>query len=143
MHRLRSVLQHQHVVSAPPDASVYEVAVLMARSHVGAIPIIDQDRLVGIFSERDLMTRVVVPRREPTQTRVSEVMTTRVETATLQEHVDYCVDKMRAVGCRHLPVLADERVIGMVSMRDLLRDELAEQDSEIRNLKAYLHQQPI
>jgi CBS domain-containing protein len=131
------------VVSAAPDASVLEVATTMTRAHVGAIPILEGERLVGIFSERDLMTRVVVTGRDPAATQVSEVMTTRVATATLQEHVDACIDRMRSVGCRHLPVVADGRVIGMVSMRDLLRDELAEQGSEIQSLRAYLHQQPV
>ena len=142
MHRLRSLIRRQQVVHAAPDATVQEVAVLMTRSHVGALPILDGERLVGIFSERDLMTRVVVARRDPETTPVSEVMTTQVETATLEEHIDFCLDKMKLVGCRHMPVLADGHVIGVVSMRDLLRDELAEQDDEIRNLRAYLHQEP-
>jgi CBS domain-containing protein len=143
MHRVRNVLQRQSIVSAPPEATVHEVATLMGESHIGAIPIMNGEQMVGIFSERDLMTRVVVPQRDPRTTKVSEVMTTNVATATPQEHVDYCIDKMKAVGCRHLPVMVEGRVIGMVSMRDLLRDEIAEQDSEIRSLRAYLHQQPI
>ncbi|MBW2267587.1 MAG: CBS domain-containing protein [Deltaproteobacteria bacterium] len=88
------------------------------------------------------MTRVVIPGRDPSKTRVADVMTTEVVTASLEEHVDFCVDKMKRVGCRHLPVVCDGRVIGMVSMRDLLRDEIEEQDHEIRNLRAYLHQEP-
>lgn len=143
MHRLRSVLQRQQVVSAGPDATVQQVAVQMTRAHIGAIPILDEERLVGIFSERDLMTRVVVAGRDPRITLVSDVMTTEVETATLEEHVDFCVEKMKRVGCRHLPVIVDGRIVGMVSMRDLLRDELAEQDYEIRSLRAYLHQTPL
>ena len=143
MHRLRSVLERQQVITAAPDATVQEVAVKMTRAHIGAIPIVQQDRLIGIFSERDLMTRIVVPGRDPHATRVSEVMTREVETATLEEHVDFCVEKMKRVGCRHLPVVVDDKVIGVVSMRDLLRDELAEQDHEIRSLRAYLHQTPL
>jgi CBS domain-containing protein len=143
MHRLRNVLQQQNIVSAEPTATVYEVAALMARSHVGAVPIVADERLIGIFSERDLMTRVVVPQLDPQTTPVSEVMTNEVVTASLQEHVDGCIDKMKAIGCRHLPVVAEGRIIGMLSMRDLLRDELKEQDHEIRSLKAYLHQTPI
>lgn len=143
MHRLRSVLQRQQVVRAGPDATVQQVAVQMTRAHIGAIPILDEDRLIGIFSERDLMTRVVVAGRDPHTTLVSEVMTTEVETASMEEHVDFCVEKMKRVGCRHLPVIVDGKVVGVVSMRDLLRDELAEQDHEIRSLKAYLHQTPL
>jgi CBS domain-containing protein len=143
MHRLRQVFERRNLISAPPGASVYEVASTMAAATVGAIPIVDADRLVGIFSERDLMTRIVVPRRDPERTLVSEVMTRDVVTATLEDPVDFCVDKMRTAGCRHLPVLAGDRVIGVFSMRDLLRDELEEQDQEIRHLRAYLHQTPV
>jgi len=143
MHRLRAVLQRQRVVSTEPDSSVFEAAELMTRAGIGALPVIEGERLVGIFSERDLMTRVLVAERDPHTTLVSEVMTTKVETATQEEHVDFCVEKMKRIGCRHLPVIVDDRVVGVVSMRDLLRDELAEQDDEIRSLKAYLHQQPL
>jgi CBS domain-containing protein len=131
------------VVSAAPETSVYAVAVRMSEAGIGAIPILDGERLVGIFSERDLMTRVCVPQRDAERTAVADVMTREVVTATLDEHVDECVEKMRRVGCRHLPVVAGSRVIGVLSMRDLLRDELAEQDQEIRHLRAYLHQAPL
>jgi CBS domain-containing protein len=64
-------------------------------------------------------------------------------TATVRDRVDECEDKMKKVGCRHLPVVADGRVIGMISMRDLLRDELEEERQEARELRAYLHQAPL
>ena len=143
MHRLRHVFQRRNVVSAAPGASVYEVAALMSAESVGAVPILEGDRLVGIFSERDLMTRVVVPRRDPERTPVADVMTRDVVTGTLEEHVDFCVEKMRKIGCRHLPILSAGRLIAVLSMRDLLRDELEEQDVEIRHLRAYLHQTPV
>jgi len=143
MHRLQNVIEQRRVVSAPPDASVHAVAVMMSKGRIGAIPIVEGGDLVGIFSERDLMTRVVVPRLDVDATRVSEVMTRDVVTATLQDSVDQCVEKMRTVRCRHLPVISGGRVTGIVSMRDLLRDEIEEQVHEIANLKAYIHQTPI
>lgn len=143
MHRLREVLAARRIVSAPPDATVRVVVVIMTKGRVGAIPIVDGGQLVGVFSERDLMTRVVVPQLDMDETRVSEVMTVEVVTATLEDTVDDCVGKMRQASCRHLPVMADGRLIGMVSMRDLLRDEIREQDDEIRSLRAYIHQTPI
>jgi CBS domain-containing protein len=143
MHRLRHVFERRNLVTAAPGAHVYEVASMMTAAGVGAIPIVEGDRLVGIFSERDLMTRIVVPRRDPERTLVSDVMTREVVTATLEEHVDSCVEKMRKAGCRHLPVLAGDRVIGVFSMRDLLRDELEEQHQELHHLRAYLHQTPV
>jgi len=143
MHRLRHVFERRNVVTADPGASVYEVAAAMGAAKVGAIPVVEGERLVGIFSERDLMTRVVVPRRDPDRTLVADVMTREVVTATLEDHVDFCVEKMRKAGCRHLPVLVGDRLIGVFSMRDLLRDELEEQTIEIHQLRAYLHQTPV
>ncbi len=142
MHTLRHVIQRLNLISAPPDALVRDVAVTMSEGRVGAVPIMDDDRLVGIFSERDLMTRVVVSGRDPRATRISDVMTHDVATANLDDTVDSCVEKMQTAGCRHLPVVHEGRVISMLSMRDLLRDELEEQTEEIRNLRAYIHQVP-
>jgi CBS domain-containing protein len=143
MHRLRDMIRKRGVVTAPPDASVHAVAVMMNKGRVGAIVIVEDGRLVGIFSERDLMTRVVVPRLDLDQTRVSEVMTHEVATATLEDSVGQCVDKMQRMQCRHLPVMDEDQLTGMVSMRDLLKDELREQVNEIRHLKAYIHQTPV
>ena len=142
MHTLRHVVQRLNLISAQPDAPVIDVAVAMSEGRIGAIPVMDGERLVGIFSERDLMTRVVVPGRDAEATRVEEVMTHRVVTASLDESVDRCLDKMKSAGCRHLPVIHDGRVVAMLSMRDLLRDEIDEQVEEIRSLRAYIHQAP-
>jgi CBS domain-containing protein len=142
VHRLRSVVQRKHLATASPDDSVYGVAATMADRLVGAILIVEDEKVVGIFSERDLMTRVVVSGRDAKATRVGDVMTRDVITATPDESVDECLEKMQRAGCRHLPVLADGRLIAMVSMRDLLRDEIEEQETEIRSLRAYLHQMP-
>jgi CBS domain-containing protein len=143
MHRrLRDVIQERRVTTTP-NASVHAVSVMMSKGRVGAISVVEGDRLVGIFSERDLMTRVVVPRLDVDETRVSEVMTSDVATATLDELVGQCVEKMQRMRCRHLPVISDDRVTGMVSMRDLLKNELEDQVDEIRNLNAYIHQTPV
>lgn len=143
MHTLRQVVQRLNLISAQPDAKVIDVVVAMSEGRIGAIPIIEGERLVGIFSERDLMTRVVVPGRDAHETRVEEVMTHKVVTAGLDEAVARCLEKMQRAGCRHLPVVHDGRVVAMLSMRDLLRDEIEEQGEEIRNLRAYIHQSPV
>ena len=143
MHTLRHVVQRLNLVSAQPDAKVIDVAVAMSEGRIGAIPIIEGERLVGIFSERDLMTRVVVPGRDAHEIRVEDVMTHKVVTAGLDETVARCLEKMQRAGCRHLPVVHDGRVVAMLSMRDLLRDEIEEQGEEIRNLRAYIHQSPV
>lgn len=143
MHVLAQVIRSRGIVSARPHESALDAARRMNEAHVGALVVLDGDVLVGIFSERDLMTRVVVAGREPGQTPVSAVMTREVVTAELEDRVDACEEKMRRAGCRHLPVLARGRVVGMISMRDLLRDELEEERHEIRELRAYLSQSPL
>lgn len=140
MHTLRNVIQRLDLISAEPKAPVLDVAIAMTEGRIGAIPVIEGERLLGIFSERDLMTRVVVPGRDPETTPVSEVMTHDVVTATLDEAVDRCVEKMQRTGCRHLPVVHEGRVVAMLSIRDLLCDEVDEQFAEIRELRAYLEQ---
>jgi len=143
MHRLREVIQQRRILTAPPNTSVHAVATMMSKGRIGAIAIVEGERLLGIFSERDLMTRAVVPRLDLGATPVSEVMTEEVVTAAPDESVDDCVEKMQRIKCRHLPVVEDGRVTSMVSMRDLLRDELEEQVNENEHLKAYLHQTPV
>jgi len=143
MHTLEQVLRHRNLLAAQPGEPVLEVLRRMTHAKVGAVTVLDGEQLVGVFSERDLMTRVVVAGRDPTTTPVVEVMSRDVITADLHETRDECLEKMHRRGCRHLPVLAGGRVIAMVSMRDLLRDEIEEQTEEIRHLRAYVHQTPL
>ena len=140
MHTLRHVIQRQQLVHAAPTATVFDVAALMAEARVGCIPVLAGEELVGVFSERDLMTRVVVEGRDPRATSVGSVMSRGVITAALDDRVERCLDKMRSRGCRHLPVMEEGRVIAMISMRDLMRDEIEEQVEEIRGLREYIHQ---
>ncbi len=143
MHKIKTLLRTNKFIRSAPEATVFEVAEVMTRARVGAVPILDGRRLVGIFSERDLMTRVVVPGRDPHGVRVREVMTADVTTASPDDRRSDCIDVMRTRGFRHLPVIEDGEVVAMLSMRDLLRDEIEEQDEEIRSLRAYLYQTPV
>ena len=143
MHTLAQLLRSRNLVIGSLRATVYDAADLMCNAGVGAIPILDREELVGVFSERDIMTRVLVPGRDPRTTPVGSVMTRSVVTASLHDRRSECLAMMREGGFRHLPVLAEGRVIAMISMRDLLRDEIQEQGEEIRGLRAYLHQTPV
>jgi CBS domain-containing protein len=143
MHAIRYIIRPFRLVTAPPTATVMQVAQAMARARVGAIPIVEDDRIVGIFSERDLMTRVIVEGRDPSSTYVCDAMTTEVVTAAPHDTRSECLEKMQRSGFRHLPVIDEGRLLAMLSMRDLLSDEIAEQGEEIRGLRAYLHQTPI
>ena len=142
MHTLEQVLRNRHLVTASPEESVMDVLRRMTDARVGALAVVSGERLVGIFSERDLMTRVVVPGRDPVEIEVGDVMTSPVVTADLRETRAESLRKMQNLGCRHLPILAEGRVLAMLSMRDLLRDEIQEQSEEIQHLRAYVYQTP-
>lgn len=142
MHTLEQVIRRRNLLTAHPGDVVFDVARRMAAARVGCVSVVERDHLVGVLSERDLMTRVMVAGRDPHATRVGEVMTPDVVTADLHEDRDSCLEKMRRAGCRHLPVLVDGRVLAMISMRDLLWDEVEEQIEEIRQLRAYVYQTP-
>jgi len=142
MHTLERVLRTRNLVAAQPGETVLDALRRMTFAKVGAIAVVEGDQLIGVFSERDLMTRVVVAGRDPATTLVESVMTREVVTADLHETRDQCLEKMQQRGCRHLPVLSEGRVIAMLSMRDLLRDEIEEQFEEIRHLRAYVYQTP-
>jgi CBS domain-containing protein len=142
MHTLEQVLRNRNLLTAAPADRLVDVLRRMSEARVGAVPVLEGQRLVGVFSERDLMTRVVVVGLDPASTRVDAVMTRQVVTADLSESRSECLRKMQQTGCRHLPVLAEGRVIAMLSMRDLLWDEIEEQGEEIRHLRSYVFQTP-
>jgi CBS domain-containing protein len=142
MHSLEQVLRNRRLLTAHANDTVFDVARRMTAARVGAVTVLEGERLIGVFSERDLMSRVVVPGLEAETTSVGEVMTREVVTAELDESRDECLAKMQRAGCRHLPVLTHGHVIAMISMRDLLWDEIEEQVEEIRQLRAYVWQTP-
>lgn len=125
-----------HVV---PDMTVREVAAYMTERRVGAVAVLEGTRLAGIVSERDIMGRVVARSASPDATRVKDVMTRELVVAHSGDTHEEGLRKMKQAGCRHLPVVEGDRLVGMVSQRDLLQLDLTEKDEEIRWLNAYIH----
>jgi len=119
--------------------SVAEAVHILAERELGALLVINEaGRLTGIFSERDLLRRVIAAGRNPEHTSLAEVMTKNPITATPDENRENAMAKMRSVGCRHLPITVKGEVIDMLSMRDLLFVELQERQSEVVQLRAYI-----
>jgi len=124
---------------AGPSQTVAEVARQMAHKHIGAIVILDEGRLRGVFSERDLMMRVVVAGLDAENTPVERVMTTAVATVDEEDGLEQAMETMKARQCRHLPVLRGEEVVGFLSMRDLMHFELMRKTEELVRMRAYIH----
>jgi CBS domain-containing protein len=139
--RLTEILRNRSPIvnTLSPDQTVSEAARVMADRHVGAVLLVEGGRLVGIFSERDLLQRVVVQGASPERTQLRTVMTRDPITAGPDDDRMVAVLKMREKGCRHLPVVTEGMVVDTVSIRDLLFDEIEERTTEIEELKRYIH----
>jgi CBS domain-containing protein len=136
------LLKDQSVISAGPEQTVLEVARLMVSHNIGAVPVLHSGQLVGIFSERDLMNRVVVTGKDPAHTNVRQVMTEDPMTVEPGDSLETCMTLMRRHGFRHLPVCKGRELHGVVSLRDILLHDLNAKDDEVRMMRAYLHATP-
>lgn len=121
-----------------PDQTVAEAVRTMCSREVGAVLIVEDGRLAGIFSERDLLRRVVSAGRSLDTTPLREVMTPDPLTAKPEDARYSAILKMAALGCRHLPIVKEGCVVDTVSIRDLLFDEIDEKNSEIEELRRYI-----
>ena len=126
------------LISIGEDASVLDAITLMADHAVGSLLVMDGQALKGIVTERDYARKVIVKGRSSSTTRVGEIMTSKVVTATLEQTVTDCMTVMTERKIRHLPVVDDGRVIGMISIGDLVQAIIAHQQEEIEHLEQYI-----
>ncbi len=132
---IRTIIEDQRPVTANSDITVLAAAQLMKRHRIGAILIVDNDRLAGIFTERDALFRVIAEGRDPKATRVAEVMTSNPRTIDSERPFGHALHLMYEGGFRHVPVVKDARPVGMVSARDALGPDLRQfiSDLDTRN----------
>lgn len=122
-----------------PDASVFEALGLLAEFEVGALVVMDGERMAGIVSERDYTRKVALAGRSSKDTRVAEIMTANVFVVSPTTRTRDCMALMREKRIRHLPVVDGGRVLGMLSIRDLLDDLIADHEMTIAQLESYIH----
>ncbi len=123
--------------------TVQEAARYMSERDIGAVTVLDaQDQVVGVFSERDLLKRVIAPGKDPRVLKVRDVMTREVVTADPDETLDACIEKMKAFRCRHLPIVDAGAFRGMISMRDLMEWIVQDQEDELRFMRSYITHVP-
>ena len=132
------VLKGDYIWSIQPDASVFEALRLMADKDVGALLVMAGEKMAGILSERDYARKVVLSGKVSRETTVSEIMTPKVFTVHPDQTIEECMEMMTAKRVRHLPVVENDRVVGMISIGDVVRDIIYRQRETIKGLEKYV-----
>jgi CBS domain-containing protein len=142
MKTVRQVLQakpKKEVYAIAPDARVFDALKLMAEKDVGALLVVENERIAGILSERDYARKVILHGKSSHDIPVREIMTDQVVTVKPEQTVDECMQIMTRGHFRHLPVVENERLIGVVSIGDLVKEVISEQQQTIRELESYIY----
>jgi CBS domain-containing protein len=138
MATIRDLLINRTIHYVQPDQTVFEAAKYMVDRKVGAVPVLEGATLVGIFSERDIMSKVVTNRLDPVTTRISQVMSTEIRSLDPSSSCEDAMVLMQTHGVRHLPVCDGPMLVGFLSLRDLLRHTLDEKSGEADMMRAYI-----
>ena len=128
----------RHIISIKPEDSVLDAIRLMAEKGIGSLVVMEDQELLGIMSERDYARKVIIKGRSSESTAVSEIMTANVITTSSSETVNDCMSVMTEKKIRHLPVVEDNVVIGMISIGDLVEAIISDQQEEIEQLEHYI-----
>jgi CBS domain-containing protein len=128
--------------STTPETSVFDALILMAEKNIGALMVLELGKLTGIFSERDYARKVILKGKSSKEVRISEIMTEKVITVALNQSIDECMKLMTDNHIRHLPVVDDKRLVGVIAIGDVLKAIIAEQQSTINQLEDYIKGKP-
>jgi CBS domain-containing protein len=142
MKKLRDIMRPRFLTTVPRTATVAEAVRAMIERNVGIVAVLADDKLVGVFSERDVVRRVVGRNLDAAVVRVEEVMTTDLVVGDVGDDYQSAMQKMDLANIRHLPVVSEDRLLAMLSIRDLMRVHLDHQGEEIRYLHEYLYHGP-
>ena len=141
MKTVKQLLQSKGsaVYSMAPEASVFDALRLMADKNIGALLVVSGGRLSGIMSERDYARKVILHGKSSHDMPVSEIMSEKVVTVQPEQTVEDCMALMTGKRIRHLPVVNGDKIVGLLSIGDLVKEVIAEQEQTIKQLESYIH----
>lgn len=142
MNTVGDIVRGREVYTVQSKQSVLETVQYMVEKGIGAVAVMESERMLGIFSERDLMKRVVTKKLDPATIPVAKVMTTNIIMARPEESYSACLARMQSHNIRHLVIATGENLIGIISLRDLMSIDIREKSAEIELMNQYLHYVP-
>ena len=142
MKKLRDIMRSGFLFMVQRETSVREAVQVMTAHNVGIVLVLEGDRLVGVFSERDVVRRLVDPGLDPDRTSVGDIMTAEIIVGDPEEDYQSAMRKMDQANIRHLLVVKGPQMLSMISIRDLIRVDMQDKGEEIRYLREYLYQVP-
>jgi CBS domain-containing protein len=145
VRNVRDILREKGaaVYSISPDATVYDALKLMAEKNVGALVVFDQDRIVGMISERDYARKIVLRNKFSRETKVKEIMTAEIIIVTPAVDLEQCMRLMTERRLRHLPVVEKDRMVGIISIGDIVKGIIEHQEFIIGQLESYIKGLPV
>lgn len=142
MKTIQKILGDRPVITVQENDTVQSAAEKLTKYKIGALPVLSEDRLVGIVTERDIIAKVVAPGSDSLSTTVQDIMTRTLVFAFAGDTIDACSAKMKQANIRHLPVIDGDHLIGIISIRDLLALDMSEKDETIEFLEQYIFTVP-
>jgi len=139
MENIKEILSDRELYTVTKDTSIKDVVIYMAEKGVGLVPIMESGKLVGVFSERDLVKRVIAKSKSLDETKVEDVMSTKLVIADLSEANESVLAKMKEANTRHILIIENEKLIGVLAMRDLLELDLSACKLTVEVLNNYIY----
>jgi CBS domain-containing protein len=139
MENVKVILAKREIFTVSKGMSVKDVALYMAEKSVGLVPVMDEGKLVGVFSERDLVKRVIAKNKSLEQTKVDDVMSTKLIIADINEPNESVLAKMKEANTRHILIIENEKLVGVLAMRDLLELDLSACKLTVEVLNNYIY----
>lgn len=140
--KIGKLIENKPIFCAKVGQNIQEVVSIMVEHNIGSVTVLEGDKIVGIFTERDLMNKIVGPGKIPSETKIEDVMTRELIVVPPDYDSEDCIRLMGRYKIRHLPVIDKDELKGIISLRDLLREEAEDKTFEVRVLKEYIHYMP-
>ncbi|HVZ57167.1 MAG TPA: CBS domain-containing protein [Chitinophagaceae bacterium] len=141
MSRIADILQRKgrHALAVPPETTVIDALKIMAEKNIGSIVVMSNDTYLGIMTERDYSRKVILKGKHSDETRVSEIMSTDLPILRPEDKIEFCMQLMSDKNIRYLPVFDSNRLAGIISMSDVVKEIILTQQATISHLESYIH----